>query len=60
AGPTTTFAHMKENFSLAEQGDLKALMDQEAFKQRLTGMTNDSREAVRAFVEKRDATFTGS
>ena len=60
AGPTTTFAHMKENFSLAEQGDLKALMDQEAFKQRLTGMTNDSREAVRAFNEKRDPTFTGS
>ena len=60
AGPTTTFAHMKENFSLAEQGDLKALMDQEAFNQRLTGMTNDSREAVRAFVEKRDAKFTGS
>ena len=60
AGPTTTFAHMKENFSLAEQGDLKALMDQEAFKQRLTSMTNDSREAVRAFNEKRDPKFTGS
>ena len=60
AGPTTTFAHMKENFSLAEQGDLKALMDQEAFKQRLTSMTNDSREAVRAFNEKRDPMFTGS
>ena len=59
AGPTATLAHMKDNLNLAERGDLQALLDQEGFNQRLTGMSNDSREAVRAFIEKRDPTFTG-
>ena len=60
AGPTATFARMKQNFHLAEQGDLETLMDQEALNQRLTGMSNDSREAVRAFNEKREPKFAGS
>ena len=60
AGPTLTFARMKANLNLGERGDLKLLMDQEALNMRLSGMSNDSREAVRAFVEKREAKFTGS
>ena len=60
AGPTLTFARMKQNLNLGERGDLKMLLDQEALNQRLTGMSNDSREAVRAFIEKREAKFTGS
>ena len=60
AGPTGTYAHMKENLNLAEHADLKTLLDQEGLNQRLTGMSNDSREAVQAFVEKREPKFQGS
>ena len=50
---------MKQNLNLGERGDLKLLMDQEALNMRLSGMSNDSREAVRAFVEKREAKYEG-
>ena len=60
AGPTATFARMKDNLNLAESADLKTLLDQEGFNQRLTGMTNDSREAVQAFIEKREPKFAGN
>ena len=59
AGPTRTFARMKENLNLATHVDLKTLLDHEALNMRLSGMSNDSREAVRAFVEKRDPKFAG-
>ena len=60
SGPTATFARMKENMNLGEHTDLRTLMDQEAFYQRLTGVSNDSREAVQAFIQKRDAKFAGN
>jgi 2-(1,2-epoxy-1,2-dihydrophenyl)acetyl-CoA isomerase len=60
AGPTLTFARMKANLTLAGHADLRTLLDQEALNMRLSGMSNDSREAVRAFIEKREANFTGS
>ena len=60
AGPTATFARMKENLNLGEHSDLRTLMDQEGFYQRLTGQSNDSREAVRAFIEKREPKFAGN
>jgi 2-(1,2-epoxy-1,2-dihydrophenyl)acetyl-CoA isomerase len=60
AGPTRTLARMKENLNLAQQVDLKTLLDQEALNMRLSGMSNDSREAVRAFIEKREPKFQGS
>ena len=59
AGPTRTYARVKENLNLAAHVDLKTLMDHEALNMRLSGMSNDSREAVRAFIEKREAKFTG-
>ena len=59
AGPTATFARMKENLNLGEHADLRTLMDQEGFYQRLTGQSTDFREAARAFVEKREAKFIG-
>jgi 2-(1,2-epoxy-1,2-dihydrophenyl)acetyl-CoA isomerase len=59
SGPTATFAKMKENLNLAEHGDLRTLMHQEGFNQRLTGLSNDSREAVQAFIEKREPKFAG-
>ena len=59
AGPTRTLARMKENLNLATHVDLKTLMDHEAQNMRLSGMSNDSREAVKAFVEKREPKFAG-
>jgi len=60
AGPTRTYARMKENLTLAAHADLKTVIDHEALNMRLTGMSNDSREAVRAFIEKREPKFSGS
>ena len=59
AGPTRTLARMKENLNLATHVDLRTLMDHEAQNMRLSGMSNDSREAVKAFVEKREPKFAG-
>ncbi|MEX0785310.1 MAG: enoyl-CoA hydratase [Dehalococcoidia bacterium] len=60
SGPTGTYARMKENLNRAEFTDLKTLLDQEALNMRLSGMSNDSREAVTAFVEKREPKFAGN
>jgi 2-(1,2-epoxy-1,2-dihydrophenyl)acetyl-CoA isomerase len=60
AGPTLAFARMKENWNRAETSDLGTLLDQEALNMRLSGSTNDHREAAQAFVEKRNPTFTGN
>lgn len=58
-GPTLAYARMKENLNRSEHCDLLTLLDQEALNMRLSGMTNDHREAAKAFVEKRQPTFTG-
>ncbi|MEX2225416.1 MAG: enoyl-CoA hydratase [Dehalococcoidia bacterium] len=60
SGPTLAFARMKENLNRAETSDLGALLDQEALNMRLSGGTNDHREAAQAFVEKRKPSFTGN
>jgi 2-(1,2-epoxy-1,2-dihydrophenyl)acetyl-CoA isomerase len=59
AGPTATYGRMKSNINLAETSTLEDLLDQEAMNMRLSGMSVDSREAVRAFVEKREPQFVG-
>ena len=50
---------MKRNMNAAESGTLKDLLDLEAWHHSRTGMTEDHREAVRAFVEKREPQFKG-
>jgi 2-(1,2-epoxy-1,2-dihydrophenyl)acetyl-CoA isomerase len=59
AGPTASYGRMKRNLNLAETGSLEAVLDQEALLMRISGMSADSREAVRAFIEKREPQFVG-
>lgn len=59
SGPSLAYARMKENLNRAETSDLLTLLDQEAMNMRLSGTTQDHREAARAFVEKRQPTFSG-
>jgi 2-(1,2-epoxy-1,2-dihydrophenyl)acetyl-CoA isomerase len=59
SGPALAYARMKENLNRAETSDLLTLLEQEALNMRLSGTTSDHREAARAFVEKRQPTFSG-
>ena len=59
AGPLVAFGYMKRNLLAAETASLQEVLDLEAFHQARTGMTEDHREAVRAFVERRDPVFRG-
>jgi 2-(1,2-epoxy-1,2-dihydrophenyl)acetyl-CoA isomerase len=58
-GPTATYGRMKENLNFAETATLAQLLDQEALLMRLAGFSADSREAVAAFLEKREPRFAG-
>lgn len=58
-GPTATLGRIKSNLNLGETATLKETLDQEAFLQRFSGLAADSREAVRAFMERREPQFTG-
>jgi 2-(1,2-epoxy-1,2-dihydrophenyl)acetyl-CoA isomerase len=59
AGPLTSFRYMKANVNLAASTDFRTLLDREAETHLRCGMTEDHREGVRAFMEKRAAKFTG-
>jgi 2-(1,2-epoxy-1,2-dihydrophenyl)acetyl-CoA isomerase len=58
-GPRVALRYMKRNMNAAESGTLKDLLDLEAWHHSRTGMTEDHREAARAFVDKREPTFRG-
>jgi 2-(1,2-epoxy-1,2-dihydrophenyl)acetyl-CoA isomerase len=59
AGPTVAFRYMKENLNRAARIDVEECLDLEATHHVHTGLTEDHREAARAFVEKRDPIFKG-
>ena len=58
-GPSVAYRYMKRNLNAAEAGTLKDLLDLEAWHHTRCGMTEDHKEAARAFVEKREAVFKG-
>jgi 2-(1,2-epoxy-1,2-dihydrophenyl)acetyl-CoA isomerase len=58
-GPRIALRYMKRNMNAAESGTLAELLDLEAWHHTRCGMTEDHREATRAFVDKREPTFRG-
>jgi 2-(1,2-epoxy-1,2-dihydrophenyl)acetyl-CoA isomerase len=59
SGPRVALRYMKRNMNAAESASLKEMLDLEAWHHTRTGMTEDHREAARAFVEKREPQFKG-
>jgi 2-(1,2-epoxy-1,2-dihydrophenyl)acetyl-CoA isomerase len=56
-GPRPALSLMKQNLVDAERDDLAASMDREIPRHMECGVSEDHREAVRAFVEKREPVF---
>jgi 2-(1,2-epoxy-1,2-dihydrophenyl)acetyl-CoA isomerase len=59
AGPLTSYRYMKANVNLATHTDFRTLLDREAETHLRCGQTDDHKEGVRAFLEKRAPRFTG-
>jgi enoyl-CoA hydratase/carnithine racemase len=60
AGPTMALRYMKDNLDEALAFDFATARDHEAERLIRTTMTADHREAVQAFIEKREAVFKGN
>jgi 2-(1,2-epoxy-1,2-dihydrophenyl)acetyl-CoA isomerase len=58
-GPSVAFRYMKENLNRAVAGDMQECLDMEATHHVHTSFTEDHRNAVKAFVEKREPAFNG-
>jgi 2-(1,2-epoxy-1,2-dihydrophenyl)acetyl-CoA isomerase len=58
-GPSIAYRYMKENLNRAVTGELGDCMDLEVTHHVHSGLTEDHREAARAFVEKREPRFHG-
>ncbi len=59
SGPRVAYGYMKGNLNAAMHGDLRTILDREAVAQTLTSLTEDHKEAVKAFLEKREPKFSG-
>jgi 2-(1,2-epoxy-1,2-dihydrophenyl)acetyl-CoA isomerase len=58
-GPSIAYRYMKENLNRAVTGELGECMDLEVTHHVHTGLTDDHREAARAFTDKREPRFQG-
>jgi 2-(1,2-epoxy-1,2-dihydrophenyl)acetyl-CoA isomerase len=58
-GPTVAYRYMKENLNRAMAGEVDDCLDLEATHHIHCAATEDYRDAVRAFVEKREPVFHG-
>jgi len=59
AGPRVAWHHMKRNMKVAEEGTLAEALDAESFGMMRCRETEDHKEALRAFTEKRPPVFKG-
>jgi 2-(1,2-epoxy-1,2-dihydrophenyl)acetyl-CoA isomerase len=60
AGPAVAYGYMKKNLNAAASGaSLDEVFNLEAWNMTRTGMTDDHKEAAKAFVEKRKPVFQG-
>ena len=59
SGPTVAYRYMKENLNRAMAGDFDDCLDLEATHHIHCGLTEDHREAVKAFVAKQEPVFKG-
>jgi 2-(1,2-epoxy-1,2-dihydrophenyl)acetyl-CoA isomerase len=60
SGPRVAYRYMKENINRAVTGaDVDDCLDLEATHHVHAGLTEDHREAAKAFVEKREPVFKG-
>jgi 2-(1,2-epoxy-1,2-dihydrophenyl)acetyl-CoA isomerase len=59
AGPPIAIQLAKRSIYHNQDADLRAALEFETFAQNVTRETEDSKEGVRAFVEKREAVFRG-
>jgi len=58
-GPLTSYRYMKANVNLASTADFRSMLDREAETHMRCSMTEDHKEGVRAFMEKREPKFVG-
>ena len=58
-GPTIAYRYMKENLNRAVNGEMGECLDMEAAHHIHCGQTEDHKDAVQAFVDKREPTFNG-
>lgn len=59
SGPRVAYRYMKENLNRALVAGMEECLDLEATHHIHTGLTEDHRQAARAFVEKREPVFRG-
>ncbi|SHL07604.1 Enoyl-CoA hydratase [Pseudonocardia thermophila] len=60
AGPTFAYGKFKDSVNFALGADLRRVMHYEAVNSRLTSLSDDARESVAAYREKRPPRFTGT
>ncbi len=58
-GPLVSYRYMKANVNQAMTSDFRTLLDREAETHLRCGQTEDHKEGVKAFMEKRQPNFTG-
>ena len=58
-GPLVSYRYMKENVNMSLTQDFKTILDREAMTHLRCGETEDHKEGVAAFMEKREPAFVG-
>ncbi|MGE0825771.1 MAG: enoyl-CoA hydratase [Candidatus Binatia bacterium] len=59
SGPLVSYRYMKANINMADTVDFRTMLDREAETHVRCGETEDHKEGVRAFMEKRQPIFRG-